>query len=86
MNNQNSVSRKMNNARQIAREIISEVCANTPGDEDCDFEREVNERYPTGKGVGIAHARMRREVLAEIDAFYAPRDAAEPDVDSAVRY
>jgi len=77
----------MNNARQIAREIISKVCANTPGDEDRDFEREVNERYPTGKGgVGIAHTRMRREVLAEIRAFYALRDASEPDVDSAVRY
>ena len=64
----------MNNARHIAREIISKVCANTPGDENCDFEREVNERYPTGKGgVGIAHARMRREVLAEIEAFYARR-------------
>lgn len=76
----------MNNARKIALEIISKVCANTLGDENCNFEREVNERYPTGKGgVGIAHSRMRREIFTEIEAFYAARNIPEPDVDSAIR-
>lgn len=70
----------MNNARTAARDIISKVCALTPGDQDADFALEVNERYPVGPGgVGQANRRMRAAVLAEIEAFYAPHEAAEPD-------
>ena len=70
----------MNNAYRVAREIISQVCASTLGDQDADFEAAVNERFPMGKGgVGHAQRRMRVEVMAEIEAFYAPRDAVEPD-------
>ncbi len=68
----------MSNARIIAREIISKVCAATPGDQDCDFEAEVNQRFPGGAGgVGHADRRMRAEVLEEIAAFYAPRELPE---------
>lgn len=70
----------MNNAYQVAREIISQVCASTPADQDADFEAAVNERFPMGKGgVGHAQRRMRAAVLAEIKDFYAPREAVEPD-------
>ena len=67
----------MSNAYEIAREVVHEACESHDGD----YETVLNQRFgATHGGVAHAHRKIRTEVRAEIEAFYAPREAPEPDI------